>query len=277
MTKRNPLNLTFSRKLILSAAAVIAVSIPFAIGVLRAQTLPPPPTHTYEVVTIRPADPAFQGTRIGPGPQGGLRVQNATVMELLTFAYGVRDYQFFGAPSWVKSTRIDLSFTPDKPEVEMGPNMPREQFEPMFNRQRERMQAVLRDRFALVLRAETRETDIYGLTLARGGHKLTKSTTLAMNMRTNRDRMEGTAATIDMLTNSLSSLLGRPVINETGLADVQYDFKVQWTPDSAPTEQDTNMGSIFTAIQEQLGLKLDSKRGPAPMFVIEKIEKPTEN
>ncbi len=198
-------------------------------------------------------------------------------MQLLTFAYDVRDYQFLDAPGWVKSDRFDVSFTPDSPEVTPQPGMGRDKMEAMFNRQRQRLRAVLRDRMALALRPETREMPIYALVQAKGGHKLKASSPDAKGpgMQSNNTRMTGDAIYLPMLTNSLASMLGRPVVNETGL-DGPFDFKMEWAPESQP-EAAAAGPSLFTAIQEQLGLKLESRKGPAKVFVIEKIQKPSEN
>jgi bla regulator protein blaR1 len=167
--------------------------------------------------------------------------------------------------------------TPDKPEITPNPNMARDQVEGVFNRHRQRMQAVLRDRLRLVLRAETKELPIFALTVAKGGHKLLPSGGEAFGMRTNRDRIAAGGGYIKQLTDSLSFLLGRPVINETGL-EGPFDFNLQWTPDAQLANPGENAGaSIFAAIQEQLGLKLESKKGPVSVYVVEKIEKPSEN
>ena len=118
MTGRASLRLTFARKAILAAAGLTAVAVPVAVGLLQAQTLPPPPAHTYEVVSIRAAKSGDANSRIGPGAQGGMRTQNTTVMQLLTFAYDMRDYQFDDVPGWVRSERFDVNLTPDRPEVQ---------------------------------------------------------------------------------------------------------------------------------------------------------------
>jgi uncharacterized protein (TIGR03435 family) len=285
MTRRVALRLTLARKLALAAAGLAAVFTPLIIGVLRAQTLPPPPAYGYEVVSIKPSAPGETASRFGPGPQGGIRSQNTAVMMMLTFAYDVRDYQFVGVPGWVRSDRYDISFTPDKPEGAPGPGMSRQQLEGMFNRNRQRMQAVLRDRFNLVLRAETRELPIYALTVARNGPKLTPTTDpKAMHLSMSRGKITAAAVDLKMLADSLAGLAGRFVANETGLSG-SYDFTLEWTPDAPPqpkqpgdpVEANETGPSIFTALTEQLGLKLESKKGPVPVFVIEKITKPTEN
>jgi len=285
MAQRVTLRLTLIRKAALAGAALAAVTTPLVIGMLRAQTLPPPPQYTYEVVSIKPSDPGSTDSRIGPGPQGGIRTQGTTAMTLLTVAYDLRSYQIVGAPGWVQSERYDVSFTPDKPEVTPNPSMPRQQAEATFNRQRQRLQAVLRDRFNLVLRAETRDLPMYALVVAKNGPKLTPAADpKAMRMMTGRGQISATATDLTMFAHNLAALLGRYVANETGLT-APYDLKLEWTPDApvqppqpgepaAAAEAGT---SIFTALTEQLGLRLESKKGPVPVYVIERIEKPGAN
>src|SRR5215472_10032811 len=99
-------------RMTLMAAALVTVSIPFAIGIVRAQSLPPQPAYTYEVLSIHPSQPGQTKTFFR-----GFRTQNATTMDLLTWAYRVHDYQIAGAPGWATSNRFDVSFTPDRKEA----------------------------------------------------------------------------------------------------------------------------------------------------------------
>ena len=283
--------LATARNLMLAVTRIAAASAAAAIGLLQAQTLPPP-TYTYEVVSVHRSDPAERNSGFGPGAQGGLRARNNTTMQMLTFAFDARDYQFVGAPNWAQTERFEVNLTPDRTEIIPDATTGLTQIQGWFNRNRQRMQAVLRDRFGLVLRAETRELPCGVLTIAKGGHKLASPADPnrgpSFNINNGR-QIRATSATMKMLADSLSQLLGRYVRDETGL-EGQYDFKMEWTPDSTvplpapvqrPDEQvsagDPGRISIFTALIQQLGLRVDSKRGPVPVFVIEKIEKPTEN
>jgi uncharacterized protein (TIGR03435 family) len=273
MEGRRSLPLRSAGKVLLAAMALSSFALPLAIGLLRAQALPPAPAYGYEVVSIHPASGGRTSSRIGPGPQGGLRTENTSVMQLLTFAYDVRAYQFVDAPSWISSERYDLSFTPDKTEAALADAPPAERAA-FFNRTRQRMQAVLRDRFSLILRAERRTMPIYRLTVANKGSKLV-SVDPDVNASLNADdgHVVGRAASIKMLTDTLSGALDRPVNDESGLTGA-YNFTLQWSPDSV----DTPTGpSLFTALTEQLGLRLESDKGPASVYVIEKIEKPGQN
>jgi uncharacterized protein (TIGR03435 family) len=268
----------------LFAAALIAVIVPVAIGVMRSQTLPPPPQYGYEVVSIRKSQSADGSSRIGPGPMGGVRAQNVTVLNLLVQAYDVRSYQFTGAPAWVQSDRFDINFTPDKPEAPITKETSNQQLDAQIGRNRQRLQAVLRDRFGLVLRAETKEMPIYALTIAKTGFKLTpnQDPQARTSIRTSPKEITATAAPLAFLCRNLAGVLGRFVRDETGL-EGRFDLTLKWTANLTPQPPQSDQsvdeagGSIFTALQEQLGLKLASKRGPVPVFAIEKIERPTEN
>jgi uncharacterized protein (TIGR03435 family) len=150
--------------------------------------------------------------------------------------------------------------------------------ESQFNRQRQRLQAVLRDRFGLVLKAETREMPIYALTLAKSGSKLAPSKPGERpHMSASRGQLSSASMPLIRLTDFLSNSLGRFVRDETGLAG-DYTYEMKWAPDAAlPNPDDMQGASIFTALQEQLGLKLEAKKGPVPVFVVEKIQKPEAN
>jgi uncharacterized protein (TIGR03435 family) len=270
------------------AAGRAALSITSVIGIIRAQIPPQPPAYTYDVVSIHRSSPDEHRTIIGPGAQGGLRMQYATAMAMLTFAYGVRDYQFVGAPGWTSSDHFDVTFTPDKTEIALTLGSTATQLDSVMSRQKQRTQAVLRDRFGLILRAETRELPIYALIVAKGGHKLSPPAVenhgvFLQNNGGTQLIASGPGAPMKMLTDQLSVIVGRPVSNETGL-DGLYNFKLEWTRDlpAQPPSPDgpvnaTGGPSIFTALTEQLGLRLESRRGPVPVYVIEKIEKPGEN
>jgi uncharacterized protein (TIGR03435 family) len=283
------------RQAALALTALVAISLPVAIGVLRAQTLPPPPEYTYEVVSIRPAasNEPFRSL-IGPGPQGGMRGQNVAVVQMLRFAYEVSDSMLADVPDWAKTERYDVTFTPDREELTLGPGLPDDQRDGLLSRQRQRWQAVLRDRFGLVLRVESREMPLYALTIAKGGSKLTPAANdgPGRKMMMSPGRITAQDADMRLLTSLLSNQLGRPVVDETGL-EGKYDFVVDFTPDGSivgpagsprpaapgqpPSRGDASGPSIFTALTEQLGLKLESRKGIASVLVVEKIEKPEAN
>ncbi len=273
MTWRGSLPVTLRAKAMLVVATLAAVSIPFVIGVLRAQTLPPAPAYGYDVASIHKSAPGSNNHMIGPGPQGGWRVQNMSVHALIATAYGVQDYQIVGAPAWASSESFDISFTPDKTESALGATPSLKEIQGSMGRNAQRMQAVLRDRFGLVLRTENRELPIYALIQARNGVRLSRTDGQRSNFMVQPGRIAATAQRIGRVATFLSGELGRPVVDETGL-DGQYDFKLEWAPD---LDTSATGPSIFTALTDQLGLRLESKKGPVQVYVIEKIEHPSEN
>jgi uncharacterized protein (TIGR03435 family) len=163
--------------------------------------------------------------------------------------------------------------------------------ETMMQRQRQRMQAVLHDRFGVKLRMETRELPIYTLIVAKSGSKLKDPEAAGkgpgMMMNPEKGELTGVGANMRMLTNVLSNILKRPVVDETGIGST-FDMKLQWKPDSfvggpgappggeAPAA-DVEGASIFTAITEQLGLRLVSKKGPVTVYVVLNAGRPSEN
>jgi uncharacterized protein (TIGR03435 family) len=242
------------------------------------------PQYGYEVASVKKSDPDERNVRIGPGPQGGIRTVNTSLITLISFAWDVRDYQIVDAPAWAKTQGFDVSFVPDKPEALPGPGSAMTAVETMMDRQRIRTQAVLRDRFGLEMRQETRQLPVYTLTEAKGGHKLKPATEgrgPSLNFNVDRGEILGVGVNMRLLANSLANNLKRPVVDDTGITG-SYDFKLVWKLDgpgadekAAPPAADDP--HIFTAITEQLGLHLESKRGPVTVYVIEKAERPGDN
>ncbi len=275
--------MTIRGKAILTAVAFVMLFIPFVIGIVRAQSLPPEPAYTYGVVSIHRSSPDARGDQWEAGPQGGLRTINTTALVLLEWAYQIPEYRLTGLPAWATSEHYDVTFTPAEPEIAES------QFAnaaEMARRKRnwQRLQGVLRDRFHVVLREETHQLTMYALVQDRNGAKL--SHTDAQNSSFVRDRrghLVATAQMIDRLPPFLEGELGRPVVDQTGLKGL-FSFTLEWDPsvESASTNTSDNSPgaaglSIVTALREQLGLRLESKKGPVQVYVVEKIERPTEN
>jgi uncharacterized protein (TIGR03435 family) len=146
-----------------------------------------------------------------------------------------------------------------------------------MTRHRQRVQALLSDRFGLVLGTETKVMPFYSLKLAKSGNKMQVVDENSPADPIARMRNGQLAMTTDMkgIVSMLTDIVGRPVIDETGLT-AYYKVKLEWTPDTEDGAEE-GKGSIFTALKEQLGLQLESKKGPVPVFVVEKIERPSEN
>jgi uncharacterized protein (TIGR03435 family) len=202
----------------------------------------------------------------------------------IAFAFDVYDYQLVGGPKWMGSDVWDiLAKPPAGEEVSDLRSLSESQAAAHVNKIRRRVQSLLKDRFQLVYRREVREMPIYELVIAKGGSKLQPP----KDGGDGRDGigggpkgLTGTKATMDMLATVLSRTVGRPVRNVTGLTGT-FDFTLEFQRDLAPpSDENANQpggASLFAALQEQLGLKLESKRGPADIIVIDRLEKPSEN
>jgi bla regulator protein BlaR1 len=279
MTWRPPMHLTPARKLGLALAGVSVLSAPVAIGILRAQTLPPAPQYRFEVASIKPSKAIDNSNRLGPVAGGGLRAENVTPWQLIGFAFGVRPFQVIGVPGWAQAERFDIMATPDKSEPQPPMTAPREQLDAYRRRIGQRVQALLIERFGLVLREETREMPVYALVIGKSGHKLTATEPgKPPNMQSGNRQVSGSSVAMRDLAFSLAGVLRQPVLDETGLKGL-FDFKMEWTPDQEAAEAAGSPAgpSIFTAIQEQLGLKLETKKAPQTVYVIEKMNRPSEN
>jgi bla regulator protein BlaR1 len=260
----------------------------------------------FDVASIKPADPSARGTTIQSAPGGRFRALAITVKGLIQQAYDVREFQISGAPGWADSIKYDITAKVDDPSVDAGlPDDPgklnamqRQKFQ---EHQRQRLQALLAERFQLKLHRETREMGVYTLAVAKDGPKLKESKAddppiegfngpgarRGQAMRMGRGQFTAQMVPIQFLEQALSQQLGRTVIDKTGLTG-NYDFTLQWTPDQAlsggfagepkdsASAPDTGP-SIFTAIQEQLGLRLESQKGPVDILVIDRVEQPSEN
>jgi uncharacterized protein (TIGR03435 family) len=140
------------------------------------------------------------------------------------------------------------------------------------------LQTLLADRFKLVAHRETRPTPVYMLVVAKGGPKLKVSQEETMSTRNpRRGHCEAKKVTIAWLAMAFhnSGWADRPVIDKTGLTDA-YDFVLDWTPDDVKSDE-LSAPSLFTAVQEQLGLKLEAETAPHEVLVIDHVEKPAEN
>jgi len=255
--------------MICSNTALLAALALGAAGLLQAQI--PAPAYKFDTASIKPGSSSADSVRINPGPNGGLRTENTTAMMLLTFAYDVRDFQIAGAPAWVSSDRFNIIATSSQQESGEREDIKRQ-------RQRQGLQSLLLDRFKLVIKPETREMQMYSLVVGKGGLKMKPSKQSAPDIHRQPARITGRGVTLDMLSSTLSSVLQRPVANDSGLQGA-YDFEIEWSPDSAMTEEGKadDPHSIFSAVREKLGLRLESKKGPGQVLVVVKIEKPSAN
>ncbi len=248
----------------------------------------------FEVASVKPNKTGGNFTRIST-TQDGIRFENTTLLMLLRTAYGLSnslDDKFLGLPPWAKTLRFDVEAKVSPADVDEFKKLTRTQRQPM-------MQALLVDRFKLQARPETREEPVYRLVVGKGGSKLKESKPaedkggkeISGMMRVSGDQMEATGVPISQLISSLTQAAGRTVLDNTELAG-KYDFTLHWTGDEEggamlkpadsgqpanETPSSSSGPSIFTAVQEQLGLKLEPGKGPVECLVIDHVEQPSEN
>jgi uncharacterized protein (TIGR03435 family) len=240
---------------------VLVASVP-----VQAQTS----TSTFEVATIRPTGPSSDGhTHINYPPGDRFSATNITVLALMQWAYNVPEKQIVDGPAWLASTRFDFQGKADSDQMK---GLTSEQDRDLKGRM---VQALLAERFHLAVHPEVRTLPAYDLVVAKGGSKLQQSRSNGKSIGLGRSHFNGEGLTMTLIAEEFSLIAGRVVIDKTGLTD-RYDFKLVWSPDDAPVS-DSSGPSLFTAIQEQLGLKLEPVKEAAPVLIVDHVELPTPN
>jgi uncharacterized protein (TIGR03435 family) len=256
-----------------------------------AWTIPTPPPRlppmaadadpSFEVATIKPSEPDKPGKMFRV--QGShFSTLNTTLMDLLTFTYGVQQKQIINAPDWVDKDKWDISAQPDVPGA------------PNDRQMKTMMRKLLADRFQLKLTDDKKELSAYVLTVSKSGQKMTKSDSIEnlpglLFRSISPVRLTVQNATMTDFCGLLqSAVLDRPVVDQTGLAG-KWNFLLTWTADDSqfsgmgmrpPPATDTAADApppLFTAIQEQIGLKLDAGKANVPVLMITAVEKPSAN
>jgi uncharacterized protein (TIGR03435 family) len=273
------------------ALAVLAV---FAVAPTTAQMQSP---LSFEVASVKPNNSGDMAIRFEP-PTGGLFViTNAPLREIIRVAYSVQDSQLVGLPDWTRTARFDINARAGR-DITFNGTL-QDPISPAFLM----LRSLLSDRFNLVLRRETRDMAAYALVVARPdgklGPKLRLSTTdcakpdaakpagdgaLRCGARNARGQIVIAARPLKLLADMLVPRMARPVIDQTGLTDL-YDAVIDFVPDvpapasqpgpSVPVPTGANDTSLQTALEEQLGLKLQAIKTPVEVLVVESISRPT--
>jgi len=265
---------------LLYALAISALVLPRSIVLAQA------PPLSFEAASVKPNKSADTNSRMSAGRNGAVTVTNGTVKSVIRAAYGVDASQVIGGPAWIDADRFDINA---KAEGEIS--------EP---RLKEMLKALLADRFNLVVHQETRELPVYALVLARadgkfgpqlnrsdvdcaalaraGGPPPTGPATAASqgrpigpcSMRIGGGTMAVRSNSMADVARALIGAVDRIVVDRTGL-NGGFDLDLLWTPNPTP---EVSGPSIFTALQEQLGLKLEAAHAPVEVVVIDRIETP---
>jgi uncharacterized protein (TIGR03435 family) len=307
LTGRIASELNFAKRVALAAAGIAALALPVVVGIVNAPAIraqssakPAQAGPKFDVASIKLAAPEEHfmfGVR--PMPGGGINATNVTLKLLIETAYGLEGFQVFGGPGWIETARYNIEAKPDSP---VGPN-----------EWKKMLKNLLANRFQLAFHLEAKELPVYALVLARKDGKLDSGMVESKeggciardpskplgppgrgqppfcgNVLGGASILTATTATLGDITPMLSRMVGRKVIDKTGLTG-KYDITLKYTPDEnqlammvppgapPPPTADTTGPSLFTALQEQLGLKLESEKGLVEIFVIDRADRPSEN
>lgn len=259
--------------LLISASGIFAQS--------PAPSPKPAPSPTFEVATIKPVDPDAKAGRYITMQGNNRFVEKAYTLKLLiAAAYDLNPRTISGGPSWVESDHYDI--------VAVTPG----DLRPTRDQQMLMLRSLLADRFQLTFHREPKEFSIYELQVAKSGSKLKASTANSAEppsvgpgvVYPQRIVLPARNATMGDLASLLQrAILDRPVVDKTGLAG-RYDFDLEWAPDETQFNGDVPAAAseapsapLFSAIQQQLGLRLVATRGPVDALVIDKAERPSAN
>jgi uncharacterized protein (TIGR03435 family) len=256
-----------------------------------AWTIPEPPKRqppmaadadpSFEVATVKPSAPDEQGKGFR---WDGARFStvNTTLVDLIKFSYGVQEKQVLGGPAWMSTDKFDLAGKPDIPGS------------PDDRQLKSMVQKLLADRFGLKFHRDTKELSAYVLSVGKNGPKMKKPDADAGNLPGLFFRGLGVltvtnATMVDFCGLMQEAVLDRPVVDHTNIAG-RWNFLLKWTPDQSqfggmgvkvPPPSDTPAADapppLFTAIQEQVGLRLEAEKAQVGVLEIDHVEKPSGN
>jgi len=247
---------------IASATAFLFVEVAFRAS---GQTAASPQPRAFQIVSIKPSRNGGEDTSMRTS-LGRLTAVNATPHELLLYAFGARDSQLIGGPDWITKEKFDVEAVTGTSD-----DLTRAALQPL-------LQSMFADRFQLKFHRENRELPVYSLVVAKGGPKLTPHSgegqpVTGIHASSGKNIVNARRTTMKRLAEVLGQQTDRFVIDNTGLGG-EYDFSLAWTDGLAV---DSEQPSLFTAIQEKLGLKLEPAKGRVQVIVIDSLERPTEN
>jgi len=270
-----------------SALLVIALLAVSAIAQQPAATTAQPALPVYDAVSIHPHNASDNRVDLSFHPDSFTAI-NITLKELLSYAYQIREDLISGLPAWADSAHFDISARVSDPDHSVLDKLTRDQMKAV-------LRPVLSDRFQLQIHTEVRTLPVYDLVVTKDGPKLQKSppppddpdhpTPPGKHRRTswqfNNGEITVTSITMSDFAVTLADQLHHTVIDKTGLTDA-YDFNLKWTPDEDADKAADNGAAdrppdIFTALQEQLGLKLEAAKGPVTTLVVDHAEQPSPN
>ena len=284
-------NLGLGRKLLLTTAATLAIAIPVGVGLFtatpgRAQSKAENATGAapvYTSVSIKPSESVEgQMVKLMLNMDGSFKARGVTLQRLIQLAYRVQDAQIAGGPDWLNTAKFDI-------DAKLDPSVVPAMHKRMAEHNGGDLRVLLADQFKLVVHSEARTVAAYDLVVDEGGAKLKHvGEEPPKMMRLGRGELSATGTPLELLTAQLSARLGVPVVDKTGLKG-NYAFNLHWTPDKTEEEHlaqsgqpvgpepltDSSGPSLLTALQEQLGLRLEPQTETVQVLVIDHAESPS--
>jgi bla regulator protein blaR1 len=280
-------------RVLLPVTSIIALAVPLAFGLMHPIQSPHIDAQSdgkgeteFDVASIRANKSQDFGARFA-FTADGFNATNISLIMLLKLAYGVEEDQIVGLPRWVQSERFDIA------AKVLGKDLRKLSIE-----QRKHMiRSLLADRFQLRFHEVEKSVPVYTLVISKNGSKLRSSKPGSCSLRTEQSQtlrmvgrgyVLGLCVPMELITQMLVDQLGRPVIDRTGLKG-NFDFALHWTPDEEvpfrghelspqqSTGPDSEWPTLFTAVNEQLGLRLKGEKGPAGAIAIDHLEEPSAN
>jgi bla regulator protein BlaR1 len=247
----------------------VRIALLFGVCLIVAQANGQPSGPRFEVASIRPSAAETRGVLYHlPGDR--FRVQGFTLLNLISYAWDTPATEISGLPKWASSERFDIEATPEDP-----PDGPAKELE--SPRKKEMVRNLLQERFKLQMRAEDREAPVYAL-VAGGGPKLETNSGKPYQMGGRGGKLVfqkvSMAAFAKFLSGNLRGEIGRPVVDRTAIAG-EFDFNLTFAPLKQSAESD--LPSIFTACEQQLGLRLQPDRGAVRFWIVANAEPPSPN
>jgi uncharacterized protein (TIGR03435 family) len=250
-----------------TAAILVALKSTILLG----QTTTQP---QFAVASIRPNTSTDPRRYITGMQRGDLKAINYTLKDLIRLGWDVRSYEISGGPKWLDSDRYNIEAKPEVPLDVPGPGNEGD------HRLRLMVQAMLADRFKLKLHRETKEVSVYLLVIGRNGPRLKQTREPAdqgPHIQDSKGKLIATKVDMPLFSRALAGELGVTVIDRTNLSGA-YDLNLEWNPDEDVSAAVSSSGpSIFTALQEQLGLRLESGKAPVDVVVVDYAEKASAN
>jgi len=246
------------------SGAAVAATILLALGTwgLLAQTQPQPAKHEFEAVSIKPNN--LGGGTSNSNSDGTRLNASMTTKSIIEMAFGIKQFQLTGGPAWLGEINYTIAASNGSGERWTNSVLA------------ECLQSLLTDRFHLVYHRETKEFPVYELLTAKSGPKLkphtgTQGQGTSAHSNDGIHNMTGSDLTMANFSDFLAGHLDTPVIDRSGIQG-RYDVKLDWS-----SGDNSTFPSLFSALQEQLGLRLESTKGPVEMLVVDSVDKPSEN